>query len=118
MVEEPVRLLQLVQVHRHLECGPVKVFGITGSAIRLQLHDDEHVHVVDPHASLRAKSVSRGVLPLFVRSRLSQIEIFLLLGQNVDFKWHCAKDCAVHMVRHWDEVGFLAKERLKPLNKP
>jgi hypothetical protein len=62
---------------------------------------------------LRSQSVRRGIFPLLVRHGLAQVEIFLLLGQDVNLQRHRAENCLVYVVRFGDQLGFFPEQRLE-----
>jgi len=52
MIEKSIRTLQLIQIHRHFFSSALNVFQFTGHFISMRLDDRNHIHVVNPQASL------------------------------------------------------------------
>src|SRR5262249_2106173 len=88
MIEEAIRLLEFVEIDRHLMCGMIQILAISGCAIRLRLHGSDHVHVVDPETRLAGCAIGIRISPLLVCERLSELQIFWFFGLNVEFKRH------------------------------
>ena len=80
VIEQAIRLLELVEVHRHLESRAVQILLVARRAISLHLQDRDHVHIVDPEARFACEPLRVGRQPLPVGKSLSQVEVLRLPG--------------------------------------
>src|SRR6185503_2211600 len=108
VIEEPVWLLQLVEVCDHLERGAIEIFLVSGCAVCLELKDREHVHVVDPKASFGGEAVGLRILPLAIGELFAVGEVFGILVEDEDFEGHSAEDLVIDVASLADQVGFSA----------
>ena len=120
MVEEAIRLLQLVEIRSHLVRVPVEIHLVAGGAIRFQLQNRQHIHVVDPVARLVRQAVGLRIDPLPVGKRLPVVEILLVLGFHPDLQRNNAEDGVIHVVALGNLVGLGAArhQRIEFFDQP
>jgi hypothetical protein len=117
MIEKPVGLLQLVQVSTHFRGCTVHILGIPSRPVGLNLHRRNHLHIVDPIASLLGEALRGGILPLLAGQILTQSQLLALFRLNIKFQRHHTENSAVHVHRPWNEFRFLGKKRLESLGQ-
>ncbi len=95
MEEQPVRLLEAVEICRHGPGGAVEVHGIAGRAEGLGLQQRDHVHVVDPIPGFGGDAVGRGCRPLRVGEPPSERKVFGFPRHPGEFERDGAEDAVV-----------------------
>ncbi len=108
VIEEAVRLLQLVEIGRHLQRITIEILPVPGCAVRLQLQDREHIHVVDPEAGLVRQAVGLRIIPLLVGPLLTIREIFLLVRLKANLQRNGAEDVVIDVMPRRDVRFFSA----------
>jgi len=85
----------------------IKILGIARRSIRLHLNQSDHVHVVDPVASLAGEGhQARGSAHCLSASSLPRSRVLLWPGFNVNFERNRAEDGQVYMLGLRNKIGI------------
>ncbi len=98
MKKQPVRLLQLVEVRNHLGRIPIQIFLVVRGAIRLELQNRQHVHVVDPVARFCREPIRLRILPLPIGPRLPVRQVLRVFRLHADLERNDAEDGVVDVM--------------------